>query len=801
MKNGRTGSLAFLLILIAGVILIAGGPPQVTRHDYVKFPPFRLDGLKKQPVPAGGAVLYGPKNPYNIFINYELGMHCVGFDVSYCCIIPPYNSIQAQVIRSAGAAEGPEFLTDEDKVKLHYSVRDNSYSEGNKMKYWQVLKDANGNGRLDDPNDNMANYVWTNLFIYKDLKGTLPPDWQKEKRLHVGREIPVGVDSGPSGKPLSGGDLDYAGPKGGNVVFTDSLVPQVKNIPLTLTASHLWDALGLPLTAFYDSRRQGTIRTISDDSFQPFQYATVQLRNEAGEPVLADGKAVEFFGTNPVDLPNCFLCHSGEGVAAKAARQDGLTLFDKEYKYWKTNYPDITDFMARLSQGSICVLEFHDKNHGTGFLRDFRADASSNRLGEVGSVYCADCHGDNVSGNLQTPRPGLSGYKPVQAEPLSEAVHRLHAEEVPFPDKAGRTQSCQACHPGHWQEAAMNVPGNNPYAMLDGNGNPRFSESDQRLAGGGCYLRRDATSNPGATPPYFFNDIGRWYYENVSLRDESGRSVAEMRGLMCTNCHNELAQALSRYDDLKDVVAQTGRTLKNKPLEEVIKALAAGDRQKFADFYADPKVRAAGEPLIAYYGKHESPVLAKSVTDPQGNLSLLPWNSAEGSPVPYKAASGGNDWWLAAAEPHCANCHAAPFVESEGGAYFPIDQPNKYALYRFSKAHGDIACQSCHESIHGLYPVRYEGAGKTVDLTTHDQALQFSPDGTYAGPVTCAACHVVNEKGIPRELRDTEYFGDYWASVVLLHFMRGEDVDLPIAQLVKKFPYKDSRAIVLKSWM
>ncbi len=43
-----------------------------------------------------GEIFYNPKNPYNIFSNYELGMHCVGFDVSYCCIIPSYNSIQAQ---------------------------------------------------------------------------------------------------------------------------------------------------------------------------------------------------------------------------------------------------------------------------------------------------------------------------------------------------------------------------------------------------------------------------------------------------------------------------------------------------------------------------------------------------------------------------------------------------------------------------------------------------------------------------------------------------------------------------------
>jgi hypothetical protein len=139
-------------------------------------------------------------------------------------------------------------------------------------------------------------------------------------------------------------------------------------------------------------------------------------------------------------------------------------------------------------------------------------------------------------------------------------------------------------------------------------------------------------------------------------------------------------------------------------------------------------------------------------------------------------------------------------VESEGGAYFPIDQPNKYSLYRYSKAHGSIACQSCHESIHGLYPVRHEGPDGTVDMTTRQQALQFSPDGDYAGPVTCSACHQVNDKGVPVQLQETEYAGDYWASVALLHFMREGDQKMPIRKLVEKYPHKKARQVVIEGW-
>jgi mono/diheme cytochrome c family protein len=102
--------------------------------------------------------------------------------------------------------------------------------------------------------------------------------------------------------------------------------------------------------------------------------------------------------------------------------------------------------------------------------------------------------------------------------------------------------------------------------------------------------------------------------------------------------------------------------------------------------------------------------------------------------------------------------------------------------------------------MHGLYPVRHEGPEQTVDLTSHQQALQFSPDNQYAGPVTCAACHTVNPKGVPVQLRRTEYEADYWASVVLIHFMREGDQKMPVADLVKKFPYRKAREVVVKGW-
>ncbi len=791
----RTGF--FLALVLAGAAVFAASRP-----SYDTNPPFNQNLLVPVTVKDAADTAAGvrdPRDPYAIFINYELGMHCVGFDISYCCVIPPYNSIQAQAIRTGSGGQLPHLVTPEDGLLLHYSVRDNSYSEGNKMRYWLVPKDVDGNGRMDDPGDSMANYVWTHLFIYQDLEGTIPTGWTESSRLHVGKHIQVPVDSGPTGKSLAGGSLVYAGKTGGNKVFTDSMISDVKNVPLALTASYLWDALGLPLTAFNDSRRKGTLRTVSEADFQPYQYSVVQLRDSRNQPLFSNGVPIEFFGTNPVDFPNCYHCHSRSGLAAKLSRDEGLSLFEKEYAYWKKTYPDITEFMARQSEASINVLELHDKHHGTSLLKDYNPDASSNRLGAVGPVNCADCHGDNISGNLQSPRPGATGYKAIKARTLTEAIHGVHASFIPMPDKAGRTQSCQACHPAHWQKAEMNAQ-TNPYRTVDDDGNPRFSNTDVRTSGGGCYLRRDAHTNPDVKPPFFLNPTGKWYLKEVSRRDENGKSASDLRGLYCTDCHSLLSQELYRYDELKDAAAQAGRTLRNKPVKDIVKTIAGGDAIKFKNYYADPIIGAEGQPLKSYYDGHSGAVMVKAAKDSSGKLKLLAWNAPDGNPVPYDGASNGKDWWLSAAEPHCADCHCAPFVESEGGAYFPIDQPNKYSLYRYSKAHGTIACQSCHESVHGLYPVRYEGPDKTVDMTSREQALQFSPDGKYAGPVTCSACHRVNEKGVPVQLQGTEYYNDYWASVVLLHSMREGDQKLPIGKLVEKFPFKNAQKIVADGW-
>jgi hypothetical protein len=123
--------------------------------------------------------------------------------------------------------------------------------------------------------------------------------------------------------------------------------------------------------------------------------------------------------------------------------------------------------------------------------------------------------------------------------------------------------------------------------------------------------------------------------------------------------------------------------------------------------------------------------------------------------VPFSAATDGRDHWLSPGEPHCADCHTAPFVEQSGNinAFPPFNYPAKASLMRYSRGHQDISCQGCHESIHGLYPVT-----PTIDTTSYAQAAALNHDGSH-GPLKCGACHEVDSSGIPTWMRGVEYNG------------------------------------------
>ena len=723
--------------------------------------------------------IHKPKNDYNITINYELGMHCTGFDFTYCCVLPPYNSVQSQVIKtSTGKKKFPELLEADDdgepdvlvdghkKFKLNYGFVGNTYSEGAKLHYFHVPYDVNGDGHYG-PDENVANAYFTHLYVYKDLKGSNPKHTSKDsEKLFVGLQIKIPQDNGPAGavepSPIKGGHLYYTG-KTGTVVFTKSNV--LDNVPIVLTNPGIWDALGLPLTPF-DDAQAGNPLTLTEPDVRPFQEAWVEMVDaKSGKPVIDShsGKPVRFIGTEPIDVPNCSRCH-----ANKTANGKKYNLYKREKAFWKGL--GASDWIAGLKATSISIMQIHDDKNGTHFLKNYKPESRNmgNRLGRD-PVLCQKCHADNVIAVLQSGTHKDKHGKTVRISSLTGALHRVHLKDQPLPDSHNRTGACAACHPAHRQDGDMS---NFPITLQ---GKNPLAKGDNR-DGIGCFAGRDVHSNLNKDKDLdgvsHLNAIGQWLQDNVS---QIGGRHKGGKGLWCTNCHNQLARELYQRDNLKNAFLQTGTTIRNESLKDIARALKVSMKD-LEDKYMDPKVvldrkghdtpgksgvlltwsKTRMTPDIAVIAlKGKGPLVHKDV-DGDVNVSILSANPAvdiaslklpKGATgavaVPYTAASDGGDYWLSAGVPHCADCHAAPFVEGQGGVAFPINQPGKYSEMRYSKGHSGLSCQACHQSIHGLYPV-----DPRADTTTYKQAPQYNPDGSH-GPIKCAACHEVNNSGVP----------------------------------------------------
>ncbi|MCB1869756.1 MAG: hypothetical protein KDI43_14900 [Gammaproteobacteria bacterium] len=805
----------FLYAAAAVAITFAGGcttTEKTTEADSAAAPKEAekmhpaVSGPKRYEGALAAADINKPKNDYNITINYELGMHCTGFDFSYCCVLPPYNSVQSQIIKNAtGKKRYPELLeADENdpgvvvdgtkRMRLAYGHVDNTYSEGNKLKYWNVRYDVNGDGKYTD-NENVANAYFTHLYVYKDLKGTNPKGTSKDsEKAFVGIQVPIPKDNGPAGaavaSPMKNGHLHYTG-KEGTIVYTKS--PVLDNVPIVLTNPGIWDALGLPLTPFSDTAASKDFLTLVESDIQPFQEAWVSLVDaDNGSPVLDShtGKPITFVGTNPIDVPNCANCHGND-----RANGDKYQLYRQERAFWKGL--GASDWIADLKATSISIMEMHDDHNGTDFLKNYDPNGRStdNRIGRD-PVLCQKCHADNVIGVLASSTFKDKDGKEKTIPPLTQAIHTVHQTEAPMPDHEGRSAACQGCHPAHRQDGSMEG-----YPITP-DGKNAYAARDNRDAAGGCYVGRDVHSNPnkdrdGVGTDEHLNAIGKWLQANVS-QIGNGKNG---KGLWCTNCHNQLARELYQRDNISQAFKQEGTTLRNKSLKEIAKGI--GVDMKTLEAMMDPKVvldkKGHDTPeksqILATWAKQRTvpdiavialqgngPMVSK---DEDGDINVVPLSAnpavqiasltlPEGATgaaaVPYEAATHGRDYWLSAGAPHCADCHAAPYVEGQGGVAFPINQPGKYSLMRYTKGHAGLACQACHQSIHGLYPVTTR-----ADLTSYRQATQYNPDGSH-GPFKCASCHETNENGVPWIADDDEHvwkgkpiLEDYEAAVSWMH--------------------------------
>jgi VCBS repeat-containing protein len=459
-----------------------------------------------------------------------------------------------------------------------------------------------------------------------------------------------------------------------------------------------------------------------------------------------------------------------------------------------SNNPDPTD--PNIDPGSYAC----SSANGLNDLTNASNIPQNTRLGNE-SVICQRCHADNVIANVKAATYDPGGQSPIP--PISEAIHNQHRNQseggvIVFNDSLGRDGGCQGCHPAHRSDGVMD---NYPITL---GGNNVNANGDNRLNPGGCFVGRDVHSNPmkdvdGAETPSYLTAMGSWL-NGVEVAEDSGQD----NGIWCTNCHSQLSQEVWKTEDCNDLIR--GDCLVNPRGAESLTdlAFAIGWTEQQVIDSLDPKVNgfnrtedlthavwdpanadanvatiefsgvdcATGSPVVSFDPDGDPSVNILSFCTTNDCVNLINNNKSDQAawrypakafidpandiacPVPFSAATDGRDHWLAAGEPHCADCHQAPFTEQSGNfsPYPPFNYPAKASLMRYTRGHQDVSCQGCHESIHGLYPVT-----PAIDTTSYAQAAALNNDGSH-GPLKCAACHThVDGNQIPTWVNSLTY--------------------------------------------
>lgn len=363
----------------------------------------------------------GTSNPPPVSGNYtllawnDLGMHCMdGVDFSVFSILPPYNTLHAQLKNKSGA-----LVT--SGVSMTYEAVRNEIGVNNV-----------GTGRLNSYSTNLgADKPKTNFWDYTGKLFGLSPDG----------EIGLNLDGLATGNPEAGNP-------------SPSLTP----MSMTYNADYKWyEAEGIPVTPFADEK--------DDNGYIKDFYPTVQVvAKDTSGYVLATATTVL-----PVsDEMTCKGCHasttSTNPVQIAAKPSSGWVNDVNTEKDWKRNILKLHDerkLALPIYQQALSLLNSQNSGYQTTGLLP-TADSGQ-------PVLCVACHASNAYFDKRNKKSVMNGLvdntgKALAIRPFTQVLHDKHASVID-PDttqalnKSSNRTACYTCHPGSKTQCLRGVMG------------------------------------------------------------------------------------------------------------------------------------------------------------------------------------------------------------------------------------------------------------------------------------------------------------------------------------------------------
>jgi hypothetical protein len=345
---------------------------------------------------------------YVVFAWNDLGMHCANPTYDTAVLLPPYNTLWAQVVKRGNP---PQIVTRNITVEYSFVNNTSSYNKGSYNQFWDNVKklfginlDKNKGLNVSDPN------------VHNGLSGTMAV--KADHFEAVGTPL-TPIDDSNIWNPYQVAQITVKDTSGKTLVQTRTMAPISDEI--NCSKCHGSDAFN-DILAKHD-KNSGTNLV----NQKPVLCASCH-----GDPALGATNAgqtrylsadVHGFHSTLSSPPACYDCHPGQKT--QCSRSTAHTAADGNCT---ACHGDLTQVSSSIGQGRVpwvsepkCVT-----CHGGVAQVDTGSTLYRNATGHSG-IYCASCHSS-----------------PHAMVPTSQPADNYQALE--YQGKAVPIADCAACH-------------------------------------------------------------------------------------------------------------------------------------------------------------------------------------------------------------------------------------------------------------------------------------------------------------------------------------------------------------------